>query len=102
MDDEIVTLLSSDSEEFKVRRAVAEQSEAIRCILAETSIDSPVPLMNVRATILRKVVEFCQFEVDANVKDGEKGTKTTEEVGFSIASPQLHRGGCVWRTSRQL
>jgi Skp1 family, tetramerisation domain len=89
MDDEIVTLLSSDHEEFKVKRAVAEKSEAVRCILAETSIDSPVPLMNVRSQILQKVVDFCQFEVDANMKEGEKGTKTTEEV-CQLTFPKMH------------
>lgn len=87
MEDEIVTLLSSDGEEFKAPRAVAEQSETIRCILAETSIDSPVPLMNVRANILKKVVEFCKFEVEAAQKEGEKGPKTTEEVGPYFVHP---------------
>lgn len=80
MDDEIVTLLSSDHQEFKVKRIVAEKSEAIRCILAETSIESPVPLPNVRAKVLEKVVEFCQFDVDANTKDGEKSSKSAEDV----------------------
>ena len=88
-EEEIVTLLSSDHQEFKVSRLVAEKSEAVRCIIAETSVDSPVPLMNVRAKILQKVIEFCQFEVDASGRDGEKGTKSSDEVRLTFA-PAVH------------
>ena len=75
-----MTLLSSDHREFHVPRNVAEQSEAIRCILMETSADSPVPLMNVKANILEKVIEFCTFEVESKTKEGEKSTKSSDEV----------------------
>jgi hypothetical protein len=87
-EDETVTLLSSDHMEFHVPRAVAEKSETIKCSLAETSADSPVPLMNVRSDILEKIVEFCAFEVEAEAKDGEKGSKSADEVRVArVQSP---------------
>jgi hypothetical protein len=79
-EEEVVTLISSDQEKFKVLREVAEESEAIRNILADTSDNSPVPLMNVRAKILKKVIEYCRFSVEVKAKDGDKSTKTSDEV----------------------
>ena len=87
-EEEVVTLISCDQEHFKVVREVAEESEAIRNILADTSDDSPVPLMNVRAKILKKVIDYCRFSVDVKAKDGDKSSKTSDEV--RPASSALH------------
>jgi Skp1 family, tetramerisation domain len=83
MDEEDqVTLLSSDGDEFKVSREVAEQSEAIRHILADTADDSVVPLMNVRSQILQKVISYCEFSVEHAKQDAAgKTSKTVDEVG---------------------
>lgn len=80
MADDDVTLISSDSKPFTVPREVAEESEAIRNILADTSDESSVPLMNVRSEILEKVIKYCQFTVEMKAKDGEKSSKSTDEV----------------------
>jgi 5'(3')-deoxyribonucleotidase len=80
MADDEVTLISSDHKSFKVKREVAEESEAIRSILADTSDDSAVPLMNVRSHILERVIQFCKFSVDMKAKDGEKSLKSSDEV----------------------
>lgn len=80
MADDDVTLISSDSKTFTVPREVAEESEAIRNILADTSDESSVPLMNVRSEILEKVIKYCQFTVEMKAKDGEKSSKSSDEV----------------------
>lgn len=80
MADDDVTLISSDSKQFTVPREVAEESDAIRNILADTSDESPVPLMNVRSEILEKVIKYCQFTVEMKAKDGEKSSKSSDEV----------------------
>ena len=51
-------------------------------ICAETGgEDTTVPLPNVSAKILAKVMEYCKFHVAAKVKsDDDKPTKTEEEV----------------------
>jgi hypothetical protein len=77
---EFITLLSSDHEEFTVPRAVAEESETIRSMLAETSMDCPVPLSKVQGKILSKVIEFCKFNVEVKAKQGEKSSKGLDEV----------------------
>jgi hypothetical protein len=84
-DEERVTLISSDQEHFLVHREVAEESEAIRNILADTTDDSPVPLMNVRAKILKKVIDYCRFSVEVKAKDNDKSNKTSDEVGRARA-----------------
>lgn len=91
MEEETITLLSSDHEEFKISRAVAEESETIRCMLAETSMDCPVPVSKVQGKILKQVIEFCQYNVDAKAKLGEKGSKSVDEVRFikAMACAQL-------------
>ena len=83
MEDETITLLSVDQEEFKVPRPVAEESKTIASIIADTSADAPVPLPNVKASILRKVIAFCQFNVDTQAKEGEKSSKSQEDVRAS-------------------
>lgn len=83
MEDETITLLSVDQEEFKVPRPVAEESKTIASIIADTSADAPVPLPNVKASILRKVIQFCRFNVDVQSKEGEKSSKSQEEVRSS-------------------
>lgn len=73
--------MSSDGDAFKVSREVAEQSEAVRHILADTSDDSTVPLMNVRSSILQKVITYCEFCVNHSKQDASgKSTKTVDEV----------------------
>jgi Skp1 family, tetramerisation domain len=91
-DEDQVTLLSSDGDEFKVSREVAEQSEAIRNILADTSDDSVVPLMNVRSQILQKVIQYCEFSVEHAKQDAAgKTSKTVDEVRPGLVLRRANR-----------
>ncbi|CDH61536.1 s-phase kinase-associated protein 1a-likeprotein [Lichtheimia corymbifera JMRC:FSU:9682] len=55
-----VKLISSDNEDFTVDKAVAERSVLIKNMLEDVGdSDAPIPLPNVNAKILRKVIEWC-------------------------------------------
>lgn len=80
-DSEKVTLVSSDNESFEVDQAVAEESETIKNLLADTSDDSMVPLMNVRGSILSKVITYCKYQVEARETDDQgRVRKTADEI----------------------
>ncbi|KAJ3209664.1 hypothetical protein HDU83_009722 [Entophlyctis luteolus] len=57
----MVRLTSSDLVEFVVDRPVAERSLLLRNMLEDVgdADDSPIPLPNVSAFILKKVIEYC-------------------------------------------
>ena len=48
--------------------------------LADTGLDAPIPLPNVSSKILAKVIEYCKYHVDAEIKAEDKPSKTEEEI----------------------
>ncbi|EES13900.1 hypothetical protein BDA96_07G149400 [Sorghum bicolor] len=61
----MVTLRSSDSEEFEVEEAVAMESQTIRHMIEDDCADNGIPLPNVNSKILAKVIEYCNKHVHA-------------------------------------
>lgn len=78
----MVTLMSSDHQPYEVTEEVAFMSETVKNTLEETGgEDTSVPLPNVTAKILSKVMEYCKFHVAAKSKTEEdKPSKTDEEI----------------------
>ncbi|KAJ2492174.1 hypothetical protein IWW37_001622 [Coemansia sp. RSA 2050] len=61
----MVVLQSSDGKNFTVERAVAIQSVLIKNLLEDIGeSDEPIPLPNVNAKVLEKVIEYCEYHVD--------------------------------------
>lgn len=61
-----VAIVSSDGETFVVARDVVSMSVTLRNMLEDLGSETegmPVPLPNVKADALRKVVEFCDYHV---------------------------------------
>jgi len=57
----MVLLVSSDNEQFVVDKDVAERSAMIKSTLDLIGDhDQPIPLYNVSAKVLRKVLEYCE------------------------------------------
>ncbi|CAL5218346.1 g6 [Coccomyxa viridis] len=77
-----VTLMSSDMQPYEVTEEVAFMSETVKNTLEETGgEDTTVPLPNVSAKILSKVMEYCKYHVAAkNKTDDDKPAKTDEEI----------------------
>jgi S-phase kinase-associated protein 1 len=55
----MVTLISSDHERFEVPEAAATMSQTIRHMIEDGCTDGGIPLPNVTARTLAKVLEFC-------------------------------------------
>ncbi|XP_020154532.1 SKP1-like protein 1 [Aegilops tauschii subsp. strangulata] len=62
----MITLKSSDGEEFQVEEAVAMESQTIRHMIEDDCADNGIPLPNVDSKILSKIIEYCKKHVQAN------------------------------------
>ncbi|KAK1644927.1 hypothetical protein QYE76_062732 [Lolium multiflorum] len=64
-DKKMITLKSSDNEVFEVEEAVAMESQTICHMIEDDCADNGIPLPNVNAKILSKVIEYCSKHVQA-------------------------------------
>ncbi|GMH34609.1 hypothetical protein BSKO_02470 [Bryopsis sp. KO-2023] len=80
-ESKIIKLKSSDDECFEVPEAVALRSETIKNMIEDIQgVEGYiVPLPDVNSTTLRKVIEYCQYHVDAEEKDQNGNPKKGEE-----------------------
>ncbi|KAF7728594.1 suppressor of kinetochore protein mutant [Apophysomyces ossiformis] len=74
-----VHLLSSDNEEFPVDKEVAERSVLIKNMLEDIGeSDAPIPLPNVTAKVLRKVIEWCEHHREDPVTQDDQDRRSTD------------------------
>ena len=59
----MITLKSSDGEEFQVEEAVAMESQTIRHMIEDDCADNGIPLPNVDSKVLSKVIEYYKKHV---------------------------------------
>ncbi|TVU25549.1 hypothetical protein EJB05_28048, partial [Eragrostis curvula] len=70
----MITLKSSDGEEFEVEEAVAMESQTIRHMIEDDCADNGIPLPNVNSKILSKVIEYCNKHVHAAAAAAKAGS----------------------------
>ena len=81
-----VKLQSSDNEVFEVDVEIAKQSEVIRPMVENCDYDDfddePIPLLNVNAAILKKVIEWATHHKDdpPPKEDEENREKRTDDI----------------------
>ncbi|XP_062946097.1 S-phase kinase-associated protein 1-like [Cynocephalus volans] len=82
-----IKLQSSDGEVFEVDVEIAKQSVTIETMMEDLGMDNerdhdPVPLLNVNAAILRKVLQWCVHHKDdaPPPEDGENKEKRTDDI----------------------
>lgn len=74
-----INLLSSDNEEFKVDKEVAQKSVLIKNMLEDIGDDdAPIPLPNVTSKILKKVIEWCTHHKEDTVIEDRNETRNTD------------------------
>ncbi|XP_066320954.1 SKP1-like protein 1 [Miscanthus floridulus] len=77
----MITLRSSDNEEFEVEEAVAMESQTIRHMIEDDCADNGIPLPNVNSKILSKVIEYCNKHVHAAAKPADAADANTAAAG---------------------
>jgi len=81
-----IKLQSSDGEIFEVDVEIAKQSVTIKTMLEDLGMDEeedePVPLPNVNAAILKKVIQWCTYHKDdpPPPEDDENKEKRTDDI----------------------
>uniref|UniRef100_A0A668UHN0 S-phase kinase-associated protein 1 n=1 Tax=Oreochromis aureus TaxID=47969 RepID=A0A668UHN0_OREAU len=82
-----IKLQSSDGEIFEVDVEIAKQSVTIKTMLEDLGMDDegdddPVPLPNVNAAILKKVIQWCTHHKDdpPPPEDDENKEKRTDDI----------------------
>ncbi|TMW67378.1 hypothetical protein Poli38472_012494 [Pythium oligandrum] len=75
-----VNLVSQEGEKFEVAAEVAAVSQLVKTLTSEEDGDdvADVPLPNVKAAVLAKVVEFCQHHHNEPMKEIEKPLRTND------------------------
>lgn len=63
IDEQMITLKSFDGEEFIVKETVAKMSKTISNMIEDGYTEGSIPLPNVIAKILTKVIEYCEKHV---------------------------------------
>jgi S-phase kinase-associated protein 1 len=83
-DDPVVTLQSSEGQEFRVDLHVATMSETIRNLIEDAGTDNSIPLPNVSTRVLAKVIEYCVWHRDHPVaiatEEDKKSEKRNEDI----------------------
>ncbi|KAJ4752263.1 SKP1-like protein 1B [Rhynchospora pubera] len=79
--ENMITLMSSDGEEFMVTEKVARECTTIRNMLEDDCVITNIPLPNVTSDILSMVIEYCK----EHVATAEKAAAETAEKGSSSA-----------------
>nr|XP_045085225.1 SKP1-like protein 1 isoform X3 [Aegilops tauschii subsp. strangulata] len=78
----MITLKSSDGEEFQVEEAIAMESQTIRHMIEDDCADNGIPLPNVDSKILSKVIEYCKKHVQASPKPANSGDLKSFDAEF--------------------
>ncbi|KAJ9474992.1 Suppressor of kinetochore protein 1 [Pseudozyma hubeiensis] len=80
----MVSLTTSDNEQFTVDRDVAERSVLIKQMLEDIGdTDQPIPLVNVSSNVLKKVLEYCSHhrgDPPAPADDAEESRRRTTDI----------------------
>ncbi|ONK72621.1 uncharacterized protein A4U43_C04F21310 [Asparagus officinalis] len=90
----MITLRSSDGEEFEIEEVVAMESQTIRHMIEDECAESGIPLPNVNSKILSKVIEYCKKHVDAasaktDDKSGDEELKAWDADFVKVDQPTL-------------
>jgi S-phase kinase-associated protein 1 len=78
--EKMITLRSYDKEEFVVSEAVGRMSPTIRHLIEDGCAQNVIPLPNVTATVLAKVIEYCKMHVS------DEEDKSLDHIGLNEAS----------------
>jgi len=74
----MITLRSSDGEEFEIEENVAKESQTIKHMIEDDCAESVIPLPNVNSKILSKVIEYSKKHVEPSPSKSDEKTADEE------------------------
>ena len=82
----VITLVSSDNENFQVEKSIAREIGAVRNLLDEFETESVIPLQQVNKETLKKVIDFIEHHHDYSFlsknENERKGILTAWDMSF--------------------
>jgi len=84
-DDKKLKLISNEGEKFELPKKVAIQSELVKTMAEGDKEAVDIPLPNVKASVLRKVVEYMRYHAENPAKEIEKPLKSANMA--EVVSP---------------
>jgi S-phase kinase-associated protein 1 len=79
-DDELVTITTSDGQDFKLEVRLAKEFETLKGLLLDVGTDQVIPLPNVTGKTLGKMLDFARFHLDKpDLNDPEKYRERLEK-----------------------
>lgn len=72
----LVAKISKEGDNFPVAKAVANMSELVKSMMDDDEDEKEIPLPNVKAQVLRKVIEFCEHHLEEPMTEIEKPLKS--------------------------
>lgn len=105
-DHEVVRIMSSDDVVFESTVGVVKQAATIRNLIADCDLQHPVPLPNVDARIMSKVLEFLQYHAE-HPTVGAVGGADGGAAGAAVAAPEnpntaWNKGWCAQHPQNEL
>ena len=96
-------LVSQEGEKFEVSKKVAVQSELVKTMAEGDKEENEIPLPNVKASVLRKVVEYMKYHVDNPAREIEKPLKSANmaevvsqwDAGQTTQRQHIHCSVCL-------
>lgn len=80
-DDDMMTLTSSDGQDFVVAVTVAKMSDTVKNLIEDAGLEKPIPLPNVDAAILKRVIDYCQYHTEhPDAVSEDKEEKRTDDI----------------------
>ena len=79
-DEKKLKLVSQEGDKFEVTKKVAVQSELVKTMAEGDKEENEIPLPNVKASVLKKVVEYMRYHVDNPAREIEKPLKSANMV----------------------
>eukprot|EP00301_Raphidiophrys_heterophryoidea_P017858 c2861_g1_i1.p1 GENE.c2861_g1_i1~~c2861_g1_i1.p1 ORF type:complete len:170 (-),score=31.84 c2861_g1_i1:99-563(-) len=89
MSTDTVTLMSADGTEFKVKREHAQLLQTVNAALEDAQAEDVVPISNVKADILKKVLDYCEFVLTESKSKTEDERRKWEEDYLALDHPTL-------------
>ncbi len=72
MDSKQITIVSSDGEKFQISEKAARKSALIKGVIDDYPDDPEVPLHNVKAGILQKIISYLEYYKDNDPRELER------------------------------